>query len=88
MFLARNALRQGIRRVSLLDSTGQSLMFDLEMAQLEWQPEQPNYLRLAVFRTGSDALQAYYWAASDATAIEFNRDWLQIWVEDAAAVIT
>ncbi len=77
-------MRDDGRRATLFDGDGGPIGYSLQLARLEWQPQQPYYLRLAAYQVETGALQAYYWAEPDAELIEFNRDWLQIRVEDAA----
>jgi len=77
-------LRDDGRRVTLVDAEGAPLGFALQLAWLEWQPGQPDFLRLAVVNEETGALQAWYWARPDEAEIHFDRDWLQVRVEGSA----
>lgn len=74
-------LRSDGRRQRLSEHQGPPMEISLQMTLLEWQPGEPDYLRLDVYEPESGALMGYYWARPDAANIELNSDWLQVWAE-------
>jgi hypothetical protein len=79
------ALRTAGRRHQLVEPGGAALELAAQLSLQPWREDEPDYLKLEVFRGDSEGLAAFYWAPADSEAFEYFSDWLQLWVERDSA---